>query len=135
MGTQMTRLDDFGKWFMTEVRDHAIHAVSRLMDEQRNLKPDLRLRALMGGALTERDKQLISLIGPLIVDITLDNVLSALQEAQSVFCVVGDSLTSAVDIRSISDGLAGELYTEKGWIEKFSQQPLNFDDQANRDPE
>lgn len=31
-----------------------------------------------------------------------------------------DDEKSFVSLRDISDGLSGELYTEDGWIEKFS---------------
>ena len=53
---------------------------------------------------------------PEIVDFSLDSMLFMFEghpDLQLVF--------QGVDLKEVSDGLSGELYTEDGWIQKFSK--------------
>ena len=42
-----------------------------------------------------------------------------------LFMIEGDPelqlIFQGVDLKEVSDGLSGELYTEDGWIQKFSE--------------
>jgi len=42
-------------------------------------------------------------------------------EAHEIGVIVRDDNGKPVDIRDLSDGLSGELYSDDGWINKFSQ--------------
>ncbi|EFS6814276.1 hypothetical protein JR617_000290 [Listeria monocytogenes] len=53
----------------------------------------------------------------MIVDNTLFNILTMFEQSEDKLTL----LANHENIIEASDGLAGELFTEDGWISKFSQ--------------
>lgn len=49
--------------------------------------------------------------------VTIDNMLCMLEDNED-FALIKDG----ENIAELSDGLSGELYTEDGWISKYSEQ-------------
>ena len=110
-------LDRFGTFLMRRVRDEAISywdmIVAGEMKGKRAQDIHTRVEKLPADAVAV----LHDLI-PQVVDSTLHQLLWGLEEADDITVDVDD----VHDIKSVSDGLAGELYTEDGWIAEFSQQ-------------
>lgn len=108
-------LNEFGKMLITEVRDWTIGSMNKMID------------GTMKGTTAELIKKNISILDkeqievlkwliPEIVDFSLDSMLFMFEghpDLQLVF--------RGVDLKEVSDGLSGELYTEDGWIQKFSE--------------
>ncbi|CVI70143.1 hypothetical protein NDGK_01769 [Clostridiales bacterium CHKCI001] len=108
-------LNEFGKMLITEVRDWTIGSMNKMID------------GTMKGTTAELIKKNISILDkeqievlkwliPEIVDFSLDSMLFMFEgypDLQLVF--------RGVDLKELSDGLSGELYTEDGWIQKFSE--------------
>lgn len=53
----------------------------------------------------------------MVVDLSIHNMLCMLED-HSDFSLIKDGK----NIAELSDGFSGELYTEDGWISKFSEQ-------------
>jgi hypothetical protein len=114
-------LDEFGKLLIEHVRDHSIHDVQRLVSgklvgrEQRAMH-----RALEGAALRADQFEVVGRLLANAIETTMANFLNFLHENE--FGVVyRDDRGREHDVQAMSDGLAGELYSEAGWIAKFSE--------------
>jgi hypothetical protein len=55
-----------------------------------------------------------------LVDSTLHNLLSFFEGAEDFMIAFKEDENNLVDLNEISDGLAGELFTDEGWISRFS---------------
>ena len=116
-------LEEFGKILMNDVRDWVI-----LINEQTS-------SGEMGGkgsniwyeqieTLTDDQKGLLLSFAKRSVDYTLHHFLWMLQQHENLKLIIKNEETGEeVNLEKISDGLCGELYTEEGWIERFSQYP------------
>ena len=108
-------LDEFGKILITEVRDGTIDSMNKMIDG--TMKGTIA--KLIRKKISILDKEQIEVLKwliPEIVDFSLDSMLFMFEghpDLQLVF--------QGVDLKEVSDGLSGELYTEDGWIQKFSK--------------
>lgn len=109
-------LEEFGKIFIKEVRDRTIDVFDRKTQGLMKSKESQLLFERVN-KLNDEQKSLISDIIPQIVDLSIHNMLCLFEEHDEFQIIVGGE-----NIADISDGLAGELYTSDGWIEKFSEQ-------------
>ena len=114
-------LDHLGQRLMHQVRDRAIVQWDQTIEG--------RTRGVMGRAAAEKLARLqpehieaLRWLIPRIVDTTLHHLLWWLERDESVDLVVQTGLEGSASAREMSDGLCGELYTEDGWIMRFSQQ-------------
>ena len=108
-------IECFGKSLMKNVRDRSINQMElringKMMDED---SKDIYLKI---EKLGREEKELIEEIIPQIVDITLHNMLFMIEEEEEIKLMVGNQ-----ELKEASDGLCGELYSEDGWIKKFSK--------------
>jgi hypothetical protein len=112
-------LDFFGQVLIERVRDEAIDDWERIFqgkmrdNESKNIFETLR-------SFSPEQIQIIINLFPKIVDTTLHHLLWTLEQEEDVNLLVKDKENKFINIREISDGLAGELYTEDGWISRFS---------------
>lgn len=67
-------------------------------------------------SLSSDDIEIVIWLIPEIVDVSLHNMLFMIEENDDI-----ELLFENENLKEISDGLAGELYTEDGWIDKFSK--------------
>lgn len=67
-------------------------------------------------SLSSDDIEIVRWLIPEIVDVSLHNMLFMIEENDDI-----ELLFENENLKEISDGLAGELYTEDGWIDKFSK--------------
>jgi len=56
-----------------------------------------------------------------IVQSTMHNLLQWIDEDVDVSVLLAAEGSGAVDVRDASDGLAGEIYTDRGWIYKYGR--------------
>lgn len=109
-------LSYFGKILISDVRDRTIRGfdmrVNGKMRDESSKKLFSEIQEMKIG-----DRQLIEDIIPQIVDLCIHNMLCMVEEHSNI-----DIQVENESIYEISDGLAGELYTEDGWIQRFSKQ-------------
>ena len=113
---EMEILDHFGEILMKEVRDWAIRQCDKHVS---NLNGTQSVRRLLGEnrKLNENERELLHAVIPDVVDTAIHNMLFMLEQHPEFELIVeGENLDE------ISDGLAGELYTEEGWFMRFSEE-------------
>jgi ethanolamine ammonia-lyase large subunit len=108
-------LDLFGEILMNRVRDEAIDDWERIIEGQIKDEESVGIY----NSLSDKEKELIKRLVPKIVDTTLHHLLWTLEQDESVELLINDG-TKKENIAEISDGLTGELYTDGGWIYRFS---------------
>jgi hypothetical protein len=112
-------LDLFGELLMKKVRDESIEMSDRIIEGKMT---DRRLSYVNNLLLENEDNELIRALIPRIVDITLHHLLWTIEQEESIDVLSLDETGHMTSIRKISDGLPGELYTDRGWIARYSQQ-------------
>ncbi|CVI70434.1 hypothetical protein NDGK_01869 [Clostridiales bacterium CHKCI001] len=108
-------LNEFGKILITEVRDGTIDSMNKMIDGTMKGTTAKLIRKKIS-ILDKEQIEVLKWLIPEIVDFSLDSMLFMFEghpDLQLVF--------QGVDLKEVSDGLSGELYTEDGWIQKFSE--------------
>ena len=108
-------LNEFGKILITEVRDGTIDSMNKMIDGTMKGTTAKLIRKKIA-ILNNEQIEILKWLIPEIVDFSLDSMLFMFEghpDLQLVF--------QGVDLKEVSDGLSGELYTEDGWIQKFSE--------------
>jgi hypothetical protein len=73
------------------------------------------------GRLSEAEKKLFSQLIPGVVDTVLHHLLWTVEQESDLY--VGVETDNGIEnLREISDGLPGELYSDEGWIARFSKE-------------
>ena len=116
MGDQI--LDEFGKIVMARVRDQTISEWDKMVDGQMKGRTAEHVKKLVS-SLDDSEKAIMHQLIPSIVDTTLFYLLFMFEEEKRLRVIMMDNNNSPKDLRSISDGLGGELY---GWIPRFSKE-------------
>lgn len=111
-------LDEFGQLLMEKVRDDALSHIQRLITG--------KLADIASKELNEQFEQLDASQAKMMryllakaVDAGIVRFLHFIDEYELDLNFKRSS-GEVVNIRSLSDGLAGELHTDRGWIAKFS---------------
>jgi hypothetical protein len=118
MGNELER---FGKILMERVRDQAILHWEKVLTGEMKDKSSKQLFEEFVQTFTEEQQQRIVDISSQVVDTTLHYLLLAIEEENRIIVLTQNDEGEVVEIKKISDGLAGELYTEDGWILKYSK--------------
>ena len=113
-------LDNFGEVLMRSVRDRTISNWDKILNGKMK---GLSAQQVMEKTeeFSEEQKEILKWIIPKIVDVGLHNFLAMIEEYEDINVEVVTNGERG-NIRELSDGLAGELYTEDGWISKFSKE-------------
>jgi len=115
-------LDTFGQILISEVRDEALEEFQ--MTLQGTMKSAAALDLYQ--KLRSFNDEELSIIREVVlssIDDVLHNFLWMLEQNEDdleLYCGDGKGSTKR-NINELSDGLAGELYTEDGWIARFSK--------------
>lgn len=111
-------LDRFGELLMKKVRDEAITDWMMMIDGRMKGDTANKVRELLEN-VSEADRLLIMQLIPGVVDTVLHHLLWTAEQESDLR--IGIRIDDAIEeLRDISDGLPGELYTENGWISRFS---------------
>lgn len=109
-------LEGFGKLLMDRVRDDTISSVDRMLNGT--------MKGITAQKIQEKiknfdkgQKEAVEWLVPQIVDLCLHNMLWMVEQEEEITL-----LYQGAELREESDGLSGELYTEDGWIQKYSSQ-------------
>ena len=115
-------LDHFGEVLMKNVRDYTINQWDR--DFERS-KIVVKLDQLISEKFKDfKPKQMESVkwLIPRIVDTTIHYFLWMFEQEENIDIAVTLDGEYIERLQDISDGLCGELYTEDGWISRFSKE-------------
>jgi hypothetical protein len=112
-------LDLFGEILMEKVRDFTIEVWEKTIKGEMKSEESQKLHRLISDS---GQSELIKDLVPEIVDTTLHNLLWMLEQEELINVTVNvDGDEKQASLKEESDGLAGELYTEDGWIYRFSK--------------
>lgn len=113
-------LDKFGQLLMKRVRDEAVTDWKMMIDGRMKGASAEKVREFLG-RLSEADKKLFSQLIPGVVDTVLHHLLWTVEQESDLY--VGVETDNGIEnLREISDGLPGELYSDEGWIARFSKE-------------
>ena len=112
----MDELNAFGKILITDVRDRTVHDVDSLISGKYRSSNALKWTKDFS-LLDSNGKKIVEAFIPVVVDYCLNNFLEMFEEHEEI-----ELKMSGQNLTQISDGLAGELYTEDGWIQKYTKQ-------------
>ena len=109
-------LEKFGQIFIEEVRDYTIRTYKKIFDGSMKGLTAQEVRERIS-TLDEQQKNMVLWLISKVVDDSMHNMLLMLEEHEEI-----EITYEKINIVEESDGLTGELYTEDGWIEKYSKQ-------------
>ncbi len=113
-------LDAFGKLLMEEVRDYSLERAKNIINGEVKAPELIQL----SNKITNMNEHELSIIKELINENTnnvIFNFLNLLEQNEDILKLIYiNEKNEEHNIVDLSDGLAGELFTEDGWIEKFS---------------
>ena len=115
-------LDEFGMWLMQNVRDDSIESWRMILSGFMKGESSIQTRAKLD-AISPAARAAVSAVLPEIVDTVLHHLLWSLEQSDEITVGVHSGGQSTSDLKTVSDGLAGEVFTEEGWIARFSKEP------------
>ena len=111
-------LNKFGKLLIEEVRDIAISEYYNIIKNNFVGEENTFLQSIIKKHKLKNDG--LEKIVTEMIDRTIFKFLF-LFEMNEEFSIVYDTGNSVKNLARISDGLAGEIFTDEGWIKKYSQ--------------
>lgn len=113
-------LDKFGQVLVRNVRDEAISDWEMIVSGHTKSQRAQELRDRLSGFSDEQRQVFLSLV-PEVADTVLHHLLRCLEEEDDIELAVTADGERVQSLRDVSDGLPGELYTDEGWIARFSE--------------
>lgn len=107
-------LEKFGQVFIKDVRDRAISDIDMVL-EGKYLDDEALAMSNSFKQLDSSSKDFINNLIPNIIDSCLFDFLDMIEQNEEI-----ELKMNGINIAEKSDGLAGELYTKYGWIQKYS---------------
>ncbi|OTG89782.1 hypothetical protein [Acinetobacter sp. ANC 3832] len=105
-------LDQFGNEFINNARDRTLKIYEKIKKNEMKSKDKLILSEKINN-LSIDEKLVLDEVVYEIVDLVLFNTLNFLEESTQIEF-------ENTNLNELTDGLAGELYSEDGWIHKYS---------------
>ena len=112
-------LDRFGQLLVSEVRDVAVAVALKSLRGQMKDQASKQLEAELA-KVPESTRKLFETFATDLVDSTLHDLLCFFEGAEDFLIAFKGDEVNLVDLNDVSDGLAGELFAEDGWISRFS---------------
>lgn len=115
----MKELDDFGKFICKNLRDASL---DKFINLKKGVYKDKELHRLQNDLkrFNDKDMEIIDELIKNIIDTALHDFLFSIEEEYDFENNI-KIISYDKNIAEISDGLAGELYSEDGWIHKYSK--------------
>lgn len=114
-------LDSFGQEFISSIRDQSIFEFEAILNGRMKSKSSIEL----SNEIKAFDENQIKVLKKVVfnsIDSVIYNVLNMLeQNEENMKLLISQDGNDGKNIVELSDGLSGELFTENGWIEKFSK--------------
>ena len=110
-------LSDFGKIYIKEARDSSIERIFDLINGRLNTPESIRFSEVYS-SLSENQKDDFKYLAILAVDSAIFRILRMTDQE-----LIDIKFCECLNVAQMSDGLAGELFGDKGWIKTFSDYP------------
>ena len=119
MNNQQSSLDKFGEFIVVNLRDKAIETAEMLLE---NGSKSPQTKILQDELLTfnAAQKAIVANTVKASIDAAIHDFLFAIEE-QADFENDIQIIVNEDNIVEMSDGLQGELFTQDGWLEKYSK--------------
>ncbi|KOR89233.1 hypothetical protein [Paenibacillus solani] len=117
--SEQLALSFFGEYLVKRVRDEAIDDWERILSGKMKDQGSQQVFQALKSFDAEQLKFIFNMF-PKIIDTTLHHLLWSLEQEEDINVMIKSNDHVFVNIKEVSDGLAGELYTEDGWISRFS---------------
>lgn len=111
----MNELDKFGENYILEVRDYSLSLLESILNNEMKA-PRIKLLQNEINTFSDKEKRIIEKLVATLIDNTLHNMLLLFEEHPEI-----EIKYNNVNLVNSSDGLCGELYTDDGWIKKYSK--------------
>ncbi len=114
-------LSSFGEEFITEVRDRCLSDLNMIISGKMKSEQAQKLHEKIK-TLSDSNVVILEQVVKDFIDRSLFKTLSFFEESEDfiIGCVNEEEF---VDLNEISDGLGGELFSNRGWIKKYSEYP------------
>ena len=112
-------VDDFGKVFIENVWDYTIDVMKNTIDGKMKSEKS----KILYKKINELDNDVKKIIKEIIMETIQQNtfhILNFFEQEESYIIGFNDGV-KIVDLKELSDGIAGELYGDDGWIEKYGK--------------
>ncbi|MGI9573310.1 hypothetical protein ACRYJU_04415 [Alloalcanivorax xenomutans] len=119
-------LEKFGQILISEVRDEAIEKFEMVASGR--IKSELAQKIHQKlSVFSDDEKKTIRDVVVSSIDDVIHNILWMIeQREEDVSLLCGGKGVKKEDVNKLSDGLSGEIYSEDGWIAKFSRYKENY---------
>jgi DNA repair protein RadC len=125
MTSKDSPLDQFGKELVEEIRDKSIEDLFEVISGKINAPILLELhKKIYSDDISQTES--FKLLTIKCVDTVLHNFLWMLEQHEELDLIVNKK-NRVISLKSISDGLPGELPTDDGWIGRFSKYPPSIE--------
>jgi len=117
-------LNLFGKVLMEYVRDITIHQMDSMVEGKIKTADSKEVNKLYETFTTEQKEWVAQLIER-TTDTALHYLLFMLDQCENIDVLVSETAedkSQQINMREASDGLCGELYSDEGWIQKYSNE-------------
>ena len=114
-------LEKFGEVLIQKVRDEAIEQWDRTLDGTSTAPALKKVRDALSPLSAAQNVELKKIVSQ-VVDTTIHHLLWTLEQDSFITVQVKLKTGTVDNISSVSDGLAGELYSDDGWIRKYSRE-------------
>ncbi|MNG10573.1 hypothetical protein D3C84_940500 [compost metagenome] len=115
-----SNLDYFGQIIVSGARDASIGFWERLLEGKIKSAGSKLLYEELQKEFDHSQREIVLLIISQVVDTTVHNFLWTIEQTDDIDLIRSQEQGS-MSLKSQSDGLTGELYSEDGWILRFSQ--------------
>ncbi|ARN84928.1 hypothetical protein [Candidatus Nucleicultrix amoebiphila] len=116
-------LEKFGRILIKDVRDEVLEKNDLIASGQMGGKENQEIYEKIRD-LDEKEKEFIRQFAKQAIDSTIHHFLWMIEQNEEYDLVkYNKDKSETISLRDTSDGLCGELYTEEGWIERFSKYP------------
>lgn len=118
-------VDKFGELLMASVRDEIRESLEMIADGRMKGRDPVELRMLL--SQHKQCDPVLRIMLPYVIDSTIHAMLDLFEQNPEVLRLMANGPDGTlIDLHEASDGLAGELYSDKGWIAKYSRYPQSL---------
>ena len=111
-------LNQFGKLLMEEVRDGVIYDLHQIIEGNFVSEQNKYLQSIIKKSKIKKED--LEIIVTEMIDKTIFSFLFMF-DMNEEFSIVANTGKTVKNLAEVSDGLAGEIYSDEGWIKKYSQ--------------
>jgi hypothetical protein len=116
-------LDGFGEAFIHRVRDATLAETDDILIGRGRPEWKQELHATLIGSMDLQQRLLVRHVVAIAVDTAMHNLLWMIESTPELRLEAVGPDDQRHDLVAASDGLSGELWTEDGWIARFSRDP------------